>query len=132
MSKKITDIQNKLKLIKNTLKADLESYELKSQIQPQAQSVKAHPFGQPTDEEMIAHLKKTNSELVDLEKTLKNREDKWNGGFNNFFSEVQKPVESQELVKKDWGRGPIEDEVMTEEERRISSIPVNPALLQGD
>lgn len=87
---------------------------------------------QPTKEEIEDFLCKTLGVAKDEEELLK-REEQWHNAFNDFFQEVRKPVEQQKLKKnKDLGRGPIEDEVMTEEEKRISAIPVNPALYEGE
>lgn len=56
----------------------------------------------------------------------------WNNKFNSFFNEVTKPVERQDM-NKSWGsRGPISNETLSEEEMRISSIPVDPRLVESD
>ncbi len=71
---------------------------------------------QPTDEELFGGL-------VVTEEQVKKAEEAWENTFSNFFSLQNKPVEKQDKIT--WGRGPIHKEVPTEEELRISAIPVN-------
>lgn len=74
---------------------------------------------QPTDEQLFGHL-------VVSEEEMKKRESDWENVINNWHREAAKPVEKQDLSKT-WGsRGPIGKEEMTEEEKRISAIPVDP------
>lgn len=80
---------------------------------------------QPSNEQLFGHLVVTEEQAVQAEKD-------WNNKFNDFFDLLKKPVENQGL-NKSWGsRGPISKEIMTEEERRISQIPVNKSLIEGD
>ena len=77
---------------------------------------------QPTDQELFGHL-------VPTEEQIRAAEAKWGSGINDFFTEVQKPVE--QVQKHDVGRrGPIREEDLTEEEQRIRKIGVDPRLLE--
>lgn len=83
------------------------------------------PPAQPTDQQLFGHLVPTETQLKQADEAFNNR-------FNSFYQEVSKPVESQELSKS-WGsRGNIKDEQQTEEEKRISAIPVDGRLVEGD
>jgi hypothetical protein len=73
---------------------------------------------QPTNEQLFGHLVTSPEQLEKMEKT-------WDNRFNDFFSEVRKPVETQS-ADKSWGsRGPIWEETLTEEEQRIRAIKVD-------
>jgi hypothetical protein len=72
---------------------------------------------QPTDQEMFGRYVVTQEEADKAQKD-------WNNKFNDFFTAVKKPVE---LVKADWGRGPMSKEKLTEEEEQIRLIKVNPS-----
>jgi hypothetical protein len=75
------------------------------------------PPPQPSDQQLFGHLA-VSQEKADAAKTA------WDNTFNSFYTDVNKPVESQDLSKS-WGsRGCIQDEVLTEEEERIRQIPV--------
>lgn len=77
---------------------------------------------QPTDQELFGHL-------VPSEEQLKKAERQWGSGLNDFFREVQKPVEKSQT--RDFGRrGPIQESDLTEEEQKIRNIPVDPRLLK--
>ena len=78
---------------------------------------------QPSDQQLFGHLVVTEEQVVKAEK-------EWNNQFNDFYENVKKPVEKQDL-SKGWGsRGPIWKEELTEEEKRISEIAVDPSLLE--
>lgn len=62
---------------------------------------------QPTDEQLFGHLVPTEEQVEKAEK-------KWDGTFNDFFKEVNKPVDPQTNVHE-WGRKPIMDELSDEE-----------------
>ena len=80
---------------------------------------------QPTDEQLFGHL-------VPSEQQVQAAEDQWNTQFTRFFKTKHEPVEKQS-PNQDWGnRGPVDfndRSQLTEEERRISEIPVDPRLL---
>lgn len=84
------------------------------------------PFGnpvprQPTDQQMFGHLEVT-------EEMAKKATAEWEGTFTRFFKTKHDPVEK--VAKSDWGcRGPVnqnDTSQLTEEEKRILAIPVNP------
>ena len=79
---------------------------------------------QPTNAEAEAFLKRNMPGLAidknELEQMRKADDARWNGTFNNFFEEAKNPIETQN--KPFTGRGPIKDEVLTEEEERIRQI----------
>lgn len=79
---------------------------------------------QPTDQQMFGRFEVTE------EQAQKAQED-WNSQFTRFFRSKHESVEKSS--PNDFGnRGPIDFKdrsQMTEEERRISEIPVDPSLL---
>lgn len=80
---------------------------------------------QPTNEQLFGGGVVTEEEANKLKKG-------WNNSINDWYTDAKKPVENQDL-NKSWGcRGPIWKEELTEEEKRISAIPVNPSLLTDD
>lgn len=97
---------------------------VKSQFENMVKSDSQNYF-QPSNEELFG-------QFVVSEEAAKAADQQWNGTFNSFFGANKQPVEKQDLSKS-WGsRGPISKETMTEEERKISEIPVNPALIERD
>jgi hypothetical protein len=80
---------------------------------------------QPTDQEMFGRFEVTQ-EQADAAQA------QWESQFTRFFKSHHEPVEKQD-GKNDWGnRGPVnfnDRSQLTEEERRISEIPVDPSLL---
>ena len=80
---------------------------------------------QPTNEQLFG------GGVVTEEQANKAKGD-WENIINNWHTNVNKPVEKQDL-NKSWGsRGPIWKEEMSEEEKCISAIPVNADLLNKD
>jgi hypothetical protein len=83
---------------------------------------------QPTDQEMFGRFEVT-------EEQAKAAQEQWEGTFTRFFKTNHPPIESQD-PNKTWGnRGPVnfnDRSQLTEEERRISEIPVDPSLLSGE
>lgn len=85
------------------------------------QAILAGAPKQPTDEQLFGHL-------VVPKEVAEAAEKKWDNTFNSFYEQVKQPVESQH-PDKEWGcRGPISKETMTEEEMRISQIPVSESM----
>lgn len=82
---------------------------------------------QPTDQQLFGHL-------VPTEEQVRAAEEQWNGQFTRFFKSKHPTVEKNS--PNDFGnRGPVnhnDRSQLTEEERRISEIPVDPSLLSGD
>ena len=76
---------------------------------------------QPTDKQLFGHLEVT-------EEMAKTAKDNWENTFTKFFRKNHEPIEKNQKVE--WGRrGPVDQNdpsQLTEEERRILSIPVNP------
>ncbi len=82
---------------------------------------------QPTDQEMFGRFEVTEEQAQVAQK-------QWNEQFTRFFKTRHEPVEKSS--PNDFGRrGPVnfnDRSQLTEEERRISEIPVDPSLLSGD
>lgn len=82
---------------------------------------------QPTDQEMFGRYEVTEAQA-------KAAQEQWNGQFTRFFKTKHEPIEKSS--PNDFGnRGPInhnDRSQLTEEERRISGIPVDPSLISGD
>jgi hypothetical protein len=76
---------------------------------------------QPTNQQLFGHLEVT-------EEMAKKAREEWESTFTKFFKSKHEPIEKNQ--KPDWGcRGPVDQNdpsQLTEEERRILNIPVNP------
>jgi len=76
---------------------------------------------QPTDKQLFGHLEVT-------EEMAKKATQEWEGTFTKFFRTNHEPIEKSQATE--WGnRGPVDQNdasKLTEEERRILAIPVNP------
>lgn len=76
---------------------------------------------QPTDQQMFGHLEVT-------EEMAKKAKEEWETRFTRFFKTQHEKLEKNQAPE--WGkRGPVnqnDPSQLTEEERRILAIPVNP------
>jgi hypothetical protein len=81
---------------------------------------------QPTDQELFGRFVVTQeqADAADAE---------WRDKIGGFFREVQKPIHKSTARSNDFGRtGPIKESDLTEEERRILEIPVDPKAYKVD
>jgi len=76
---------------------------------------------QPSNKQLFGHLEVT-------EEMAKKATQEWEGTFTKFFRTNHEPIEKSQATE--WGnRGPVDQNdasKLTEEERRILAIPVNP------
>ena len=75
---------------------------------------------QPSNEALFGHLEVT-------EEMAKKAQQDWENVFTKFFKTKHEPIEKNQTPS--WGRGPVDQNdisQLTEEEKRILTIPVNP------
>jgi hypothetical protein len=99
---------------------------------PLKKSVSNTHHAQPTTEQFEQAIAQQFPDLPKNEDELKKKEEEWNQVFGK-LNDLSKPVEK--VQKMSVGRGAVDqddDSSLTEEERRIRAIPVNPSLLEDE